>query len=594
MEIKIFTFVLVSFLLFTYVKAKIYNFNVVSLSGIGYTLGVKYNNQIANLSSTYFPLFTGTVNADNIDKYKYVVMDGTGAVVEEEKFERVYSDKNDKLNEVYNRTNKNIEIPKLPEPLSVDYKMGSKNFQPFPKNVIYNIYANCNEADYNDRKNNPFIGETRNNLPVNCTINIISPEHVYQGTGSIHIVGYGSRLYKKLSWILKLDKKFMGRKSVKIRAVADDLTLMHDKISADLYRAMGVPVQEGTYARFMVNNDVWGLFTIVDSISKKWFASYIHGDDKAHVGTSYKLMSSHPDGPFADLQYIDDNYNSYVNGGVYQPEEVDTLDPEANITVPGSEWHRFIRFVKQYSDWANQNETVESSESLKSLEQFLDVETTLRMMAIDTLTLALDNFWFVQSNTILYYNPEKNKYQFIPYDFDDSLKGQSEYFDFEEIKSDCLNWANVNTTGANLYFTDNLLKNKKIKERYDIVLAAASRNLFTIDVLSPYIDAITNLIEEDIEWNYELAKNYNTLYDGRNNIITFDQFKDASNYGHVSYQEGTISTDVSYGLKEYIQIRGDNCRAYTKDVVVPSSAYSIAIKSSLIIVLSHFLFYLLF
>ncbi|KAG4092344.1 hypothetical protein H8356DRAFT_1704236 [Neocallimastix lanati (nom. inval.)] len=568
MKIKLFGLTLSS--IFALANAKQHYFNVVSINNDEYSLGVKINGQVSNFTSKYFPLFTGTVNVDKVDKYKYVLLNRSGSVVEEESFERTYSEENSNKNEVYNRTNKKVEVPKLPEPLKISFPMGTEKYEPFPKNEIYNVFAKCNEDQYNDRKNNPFLeGKQRNDELVNCTISIVTPEKVYQSNGNIHLSGYGSRLYKKLSWVIKLDNKFMGRNTIKIRAVANDATLMRDKLTADLYRAMGVPVQEGTYARVIINKDVWGLYTIVDNHNKKWYANYIHGNNKSRVGTSYKMVSSHPVGPFADLKYLGDDPLNYSGAGSYGVDEVDEADPEANALDTSTKWNRLIKFVKLFDEWNKKYQNDNSDAAIEALNKFLDVEQTLRMMAVDALTMGYDNFWYVQSNTLIYYNPQADKYQFIPYDFDEALKGRNDLFDFEVVKDDCLTWANIPETGSDQYFTKAILAHPQIKARYDVVLAAASRRLFTVDSVSPYIDAISNLIKEDVEWNFNLANNYTSSYDGLVNHFTLKNFNDATNIGKVPYDRDVTPDEVVYGLKRYIQMRGDGCRAYTKDVVVP-------------------------
>lgn len=81
--------------LISFVKATKYTFNVVSILGEGYTLGVKYNKKVVELKSTVFPLFNGTIKADHINKYKYVALKD-GKVVEEEKLTRTYTKKTKK------------------------------------------------------------------------------------------------------------------------------------------------------------------------------------------------------------------------------------------------------------------------------------------------------------------------------------------------------------------------------------------------------------------------------------------------------------------------------------------------------------------
>ncbi|KAG4096643.1 hypothetical protein H8356DRAFT_1292313 [Neocallimastix lanati (nom. inval.)] len=625
---RIINFIVVLSSFFIYGKTETYNFKVVSIKNKTFNLGVKYNNQIEQLTSKTFPLFEGTVNANNINKYKYVYIDENKNVIEEESIERTYSKENASLNEVYNRTNKNIEIPKLPEPFGQEYKMGSEDFQPFPNNIIYNVYAECDEEEYENRKNFPFLEPNHkeaNNDPFNCTFTIVSPTTIYKGTGNMHLLGFGSRLYKKLSWVMKFDKKMMKRKSIKLRGNPNDPTLIRDKLCSEMYKAVGIPTQGGTYARLIINNDVMGLYSIIDSLSKKWFAAYIHGNLNAHVGTSYKLVSSHPNGPYADLKYFGEDYMFYDDYGSYIIDEIDKQDPEAitlinagksnvkrdndndnnnddgdTLSGTGVEWNRFISFIKLYHDWVNKYQKEDSSEAVKDLEKFLDIESTLKIIAMDSLTMATDNFYFVQSNTELYYNPERNIYQFIPYDFDESLSGESEYFKFDEIKNDCLNWVKNSTLNNNdYYFTENLFKHSQIKGRYDVILSTISRKLFTLDVLTPYIDALINLIQEDIEWNYNLVDEYVTEYDGAVNKYTMKNFEDGVNSGGV-HNNGDENSEIlntyRFGVKEFIKLRGDGCRTFTNGVKVQESpsnsnrVYSISLTKFLIILIVSIIF----
>jgi len=277
------------------VQAKNYEFKVVSILGEGSSLGVKYGDTVKPLNATHFPLFTGSFEADKIEDYKYVSLDSAGSVIEEETINRKY--KKDNVNEVYNRAEKDVKIEDLPRLFKNMYPMGADNFKPLPRNVIYNVYAKCNNDQYNSVVSEPFLGGDllqQNNQLVNCTFTIVSPKNVFQSDGSIHLIGFGSRLFKKLTWACKFDKKFLGRKAIKLRAMASDPTLIRENVSAELYKAVGVPVQEGAYARVFINGDTYGLYTIIDSFSKKWVAGYVHGDAKKDIGISYKLYAKIP------------------------------------------------------------------------------------------------------------------------------------------------------------------------------------------------------------------------------------------------------------------------------------------------------------
>ncbi|ORX85861.1 hypothetical protein BCR32DRAFT_290428 [Anaeromyces robustus] len=593
MKIKIFGFTIVSTLL-SIVNAKVYNFKAVSLSNNEYILGVKHDDVIDQMTPAAFPLFTAQIEADNISNYKYVVLDQTGQVVEEESIDREYSEDNSNLNEVYNRTTKQITIPELPKPFKTSYSLGSKNFVPFPNNEIWTIHAQCDEI-YDEVKNTPFLeGNLRNDKESNCTLTIITAEDVYQYQGTTRLVGFGSRLYKKLSWVFKIkdDKKFFGRTALKVRSMSNDPTLMREKVLTDLYTAVGVPVQEGTYARVLINNDVWGLYEVVDTLNKKWIAAYVHNGDKKMVGTNYKLFSFHPSGPYAELKYLGDDPELYdpVN---YTVDEVDSDDVEANKN--SGKYYRLIQFTKKFGEWLEKYQDDSSDEAYEALEKFLDIESTLKMMVVETLSLVKDNFWVIMGNVALYYNKEKDYYQFLPYDFDDAMKGIKGPYLHDDYIQDCYTWAD-DVPNFEHYFTKGLLSNPRISERYNIILAKTVRDTFNLDTVSSHIDAYADLIREDVEWNFNAIDNLQTSYDGFVNHYTLNDFEDNLESGHLLVDTTIRTDDAPYGLKEFIDIRGNNCKAVTADVQIPEEdgAFSHSFSIFLLILTQILLFITLY
>jgi len=616
MKIKLFTIISAS--LIALGKAKNFNFKVVSLYGDTYGMAVKYDNNVVQLQPTNFPLFTGSVNADNIKQYKYIITDGTGQQVEEEQITRTYSDENSKINEVFNRTtNKKVEIPDLPRPLKGMYTMGSEKVQPLPKDTIFNVYGKCDEAGYADLSNNPFINDiTRNDQKVNCTFTIVSPDQVYSSAGSIHLLGFGSRTYKKLSWGVKFDKKFRGRKAFKLRAMAGDPTLIREKLATEVYKALSVPVQEGTYARVIINNDVYGLYSIVDSLSSKWISAYVHGDEKAKVGINYKMFSSHPQGPYADLKYKGDDYTQY-EGSNYVIDEYEKTE-YAEDDMAGKYKH-LMNFIKLYDNWVKTYGNDQSDKAIDELKKFLNIESTLRALVVDSLTMALDNFFLYNGNVALYYNPQRNNYQFLPYDFDQSLVGTKgkEALDANNALEDCITWVNYTDNEVyNHYFTNNLLSHPQIRKRYDVILAKALQETFKKDLIHNYVHAVADLIREDVQWNFDLIDKLNIGY-GTNskmafvNHFTLEEFEANLDYGEVDYVEEKNYDDAPYGIEQIVEIRGNYCRAYTANVdtsnnenisdnydiseIKSSDALSsISTKTSLLFILSQLIIYFVF
>jgi len=452
--------------------------------------------------------------------------------------------------------------------------MGAQKFQPLPNNVIYTIYAKCNNKGYTDLITRPFINEDRNDNPVNCTITIVTPKTVFTSEASMRLIGYGSRLYKKLSWGIKFfDKKFLGRKSMKIRAIANDPTLVREKLTTQLFRSVGVPVQEGTYARVFINGDTYGLYLLSDSINKRWMASYIHGNATAHIGTSYKLFSSPPEGPYSDFKYLGEDYTLYSENQTYVIDEFEKSDypPTGDEDEEDDSSEKFkllIEFTKLYDNWVTNYSNDPSDRSVQELAKFFNIESALRLLVIETLTLAVDNFFLTMSNAALYYNPERKNYQLLPFDFDETLLSYEEdLMDFDTYVQDCITWVNFKDNEIfDHYFTNNLLKHPKILERYKVILAKTSQELFDGLIISNYIHALADLIRDDVQWNIDAIDKLKIPYKGDVNHFTFKEFESNLDYGHVDFREGFVTNDAPWGVKEWVEVRSASCKAATEGV----------------------------
>lgn len=455
--------------------------------------------------------------------------------------------------------------------------MGTNKYKPFP-DEIFNIYAECDPNVYGVFTADPHFKLEENKIyektPANCTITIVSTNNVFQYDGSIHLIGYGSRLHKKLSWSMKFGKKFYGRNTIKLRAMANDPSLIREKFASDLYKSAGVPVQECTYARLLINNDNYGLYTMIDSLNGKWIKNYVHGDNKAQIGFAYKLDSAHPDGNFADLRYISDDYKDYTSLYTYRVDEYE--GDKTNPLDPATQFQRLVQFTKLYHDWVATYGKDNSDKAVTELEKFLNVESLLRLLAVDTLTMATDNFFVVNSNSDLYYNPQKNNYQVLPFDFDNSLCGPSDniLISPEGYMDDCITWVNYDEAKYEHYFTNNILSHPQLKDRYDVILSKISNYPFNKDVISQYVRAVADLIREDVKWNFELMDNLSIKHDGIQKHFTEADFE--NNLINRNLDLATFKKDgvIQVDFMQYVEMRGDKCRAYTANVDVSKNKKS--------------------
>ena len=92
--------------------------------------------------------------------------------------------------------------------------------------------------------------------------------------------------------------RFLGMKGLTFQGMNEDYTMMHERVAYRMYREAGVPAARANHAIVYVNDELYGLFTVIDTVDdiflKRWY------DD-----ASGPMWEQH-DGDFTD-QYVQDN-----------------------------------------------------------------------------------------------------------------------------------------------------------------------------------------------------------------------------------------------------------------------------------------------
>jgi hypothetical protein len=99
--------------------------------------------------------------------------------------------------------------------------------------------------------------------------------------------GNGSRSGFKPGLRVDIDRysttqKFLGMKSFVLRNNTQDPSQMHEWLSMQFFRRMGLPASREAFARLFVNNEYVGLYTIVESVDKS-FLSRQFGEDGGYL-----------------------------------------------------------------------------------------------------------------------------------------------------------------------------------------------------------------------------------------------------------------------------------------------------------------------
>lgn len=196
-------------------------------------------------------------------------------------------------------------------------------------------------------------------------------------------------------------QEFLNVKSIILRNNSQDASQgMHERLSMMLYKRTGFPTSREAYARLYINGSYFGLFTVVESVDKKWLM-YNFGEDEGYL---YEFKYKDPGYHF---EYLGSNPNLYSGDGLmWQPETHDNNpDPKPLEAM--------VRAINQSSD----------TDFVSAVSQFLDLKLFMAQMAIDNFVAdndsvlgdwGMNNFWF-------YRFVGKNLSQFIPWDKSETL-----------------------------------------------------------------------------------------------------------------------------------------------------------------------------
>lgn len=166
----------------------------------------------------------------------------------------------------------------------------------FQDDVIQEFYLEISDAGLSDLRSDPY--------------EYTEATLVFQGVeyGPVGIRTKGENSWRpfreKSSFKLDFNRyeggpdRFLGMKGLTFQGMNEDYTMMHERVAYRLYREAGVAAARANHAIVYVNDELYGLFTVIDTVDdvflKRWY------DD-----ASGSMWEQH-DGDLTD-QYVQDN-----------------------------------------------------------------------------------------------------------------------------------------------------------------------------------------------------------------------------------------------------------------------------------------------
>lgn len=302
-------------------------------------------------------------------------------------------------------------------------------------------------------------------------------------------------------------RSWQGLDKLNLNGEHNDPTIARSKACWDMLRWMEVPAPRANHVELYINGQFRGLYANVEHIDEE-FAQLRYGNND---GNLYKCL--YP----ADLAYKGPDPDLYKQeyGGrrAYQL----TINEE----------------VDDYSDLAHFIDVLNNTplNSLPcELEKVFEVDNYLRVMAFDILSGNWDGPIYNKNNFYLYHNLASGKFEYIPYDLDNTLG--IDWLDKDWGSLDIYSWK---PNEPRPIYT-RLLAVPEYRDRFSYYVKKFIDGPFSTTQLFPYLDDLKALISPSAQSDPFRPLDYG---------FTYAQFLS-------SYESALPFFHTPYGIKPYI------------------------------------------
>jgi hypothetical protein len=306
-------------------------------------------------------------------------------------------------------------------------------------------------------------------------------------------------------------REFYGLEKMNLNGEHNDPSISRSRFCWDWLRAINVPAPRSAFAEVYINGNYYGLYIIVEHIDEEFAKSRFDNKD----GNLYKCL--YP----ADLNYLGSNPSLYkLNSGSRRVDDLKTNED-----------------YDDYSDLANFIDVLNNT-PLANLEcelvKIFNLNDYLKIIAMDVITGNWDGYIYNKNNFYLYHNTETDRFEYIPYDLDNTLG--IDWLDRDWGTRNIYDWEQHSSEVRPLY--TRLLDVPEIRKRYSFYMNELLVLLSDQDSLFASIDQIKNMISGSVIDDPYYPQDY-----GYNYADFLNSFNQADG-GH-----------VDYGIKPYIQTR---------------------------------------
>lgn len=331
-------------------------------------------------------------------------------------------------------------------------------------------------------------------------------------------------------------KKYHNVEKLNLNGEHNDPSIVRSKLCWDLFNEVGEVSSRAAHAEVYINGVYYGLYISVEHIDENFVAKNYNDDS----GNLWKCLWP------ADLTYRGPNpedYYPYIDNE--RPYELKTNKDLYDY----SQLAKLIKIITQTPE----------PEFADSLESIMVVSDFLKYLAMNTLVGSWDDYRSLMNNYYLYYEPQIDKFHFIPYDYDNTFS--IDWFNIDWSNADPYDYPEVNEGDRPL--SDRMMQNFQYRNLYSHFMEFFIGNVYKREVFDEHIDSLHTLITPFAEADTFKTKDYGFTNDDFNNSYS------ASDYSN---------QHVKKGIKQFIDDRISSLQNqiwyYTTDPIVYKIDYS--------------------
>lgn len=215
--------------------------------------------------------------------------------------------------------------------------------------------------------------------------------------------GNTSRYSKKKSFKVSFNSftkggKYYGVEKLNLNGEHNDPSVIRSKVGWDILRKWDIPAPRANHVEVYINGDYYGLYISVEHIDEEFVKSRFTYND----GNLYKCL--YP----ANLNYLGEDPN------LYKFEAGDRRAYELKINEEADDYSDLAHFIDILNNTPDEDLVCE-------LGKVFNVYDYMKVIVFDILAGNWDGYIYNKNNFYVYHNTTTGKFEFIPYDIDNTL-----------------------------------------------------------------------------------------------------------------------------------------------------------------------------